>query len=66
MQTSIWYEANIFYCSFILKYPTLGVGAMVQSEAPSYYFAIGLVSETYKENISRNKVQQNQSAKSLD
>lgn len=39
---------------------------MVRSEAPSYYFAIGLVSETYKENISRNKVQQNQSAKSLD
>lgn len=65
MQTRIWYEAKIFNCSFILKYPALRVGAMVQSGAPSYYFTIVLASETYKENISRNKMQQNQSAKSL-
>lgn len=38
---------------------------MVQSGAPSYYSTIVLASETYKENISRNEMQQNQFAKSL-
>lgn len=42
----------------------LSVGATVQSEACSYYSAIVLVSETYKEIISKNKLKQNQSAKS--
>jgi len=44
----------------------LRVGAAVQSEEASYYFVVVLVSETFRENISKNKVQQNWSATSLD
>lgn len=55
-------KPTFFYCSFILKYVTLRFGATLQLKPLSCYFATVLTSETYKENVFRDKVHQNQTS----